>query len=192
MPGFVDVGLEARLQGIEQQLRALRTRNPLDAGAIVNASGQYVPLSALAFGQAAAVRTDTVQITENSGQWYTGDPFVDVYVTSGRLRVDVAALLTASGNKAKMRMGYAILGPGSVPGGNNGSQVVGPDDVRCLSVLMDSQGISQEMAAGYPVLHEGLTPGWYRIESRYRLTTAAGASGYYGTAVNRRIFATPL
>lgn len=183
--------LEARLQSLEAFRRSVQARNPLDSSAVVNASGQYVPLSSLAFGAVSAQRTDVVQITENSGQWYSGDPSLDVFVSGGRLRVDIAALLSASGNKAKMRMSYAILGPGDTPGANNGSVVVNPDDTTSLSVLMDAQGISQELSAGYFNLHTGLARGWYRLESRYRLTTAAGATGYYGTATNRRLYAQP-
>lgn len=195
MAGIRDTSLEAKIAEIEDQLRALRARNILDLAYVVGADGASVPLSSIAFGQAAAAQAQSVEIngtpdTVGGAGWFSGDPSVNVLVNGGRLRVDIAASLVATGNKCSMFMSYAVLGPVSTPNTTAGQVVVEAAYDRAIEVQHNGLGMDQRASMGTFGLHTGLAPGWYTIASRYALSYSSSAAPY-GAATNRRIAATP-
>ena len=195
--------LTAEIEKIQRQLRDLAVGNPLNRGAVQNASGAYVPLTSLAFGQASKADPTRIEMGTTStapGQlgWYSGGPFVNVLVMGGKLRVDVAAALTARGNKCSTFVSYAILGPGdpTIPPGpstwtSRGEALVDPAFDRALEVQHSGAGMDQRAAFGTFGLHEGLAAGWYTVDLRYALVFSGTPDGPYGSVQNRRVAATP-
>lgn len=195
MAGVVDQSFEAKFLELEAQVRAMRARNPLDDAAVVSpTTGGYVAMSSLAFGQVTASDPALLEILTPAGiggsGWIAGNPVVDVYVTGGRLRVDVAAALTASGNKLSMFMSYGLIGPTTAPG-QAGALIVGPAFDRAVEVQHSHAGQDQRAAAGTFGLHTGLARGWYRVACYYA-TSYSNTSYPYGSAQNRRLAAAPL
>lgn len=180
------------LADLQRQVRDLAIGNPLNKGAIQDASGRFVPLSQLAFGQVAARDSSQISLTTNSPTWVVTGPQLDVYVQSGRLRLDVAGWLIVGGLNLRLSMSYAVNGPSDRANGA-GPQVVGPSELRALALESKGNAISYQMAAGFPDLVEGLAPGWYRVRGAYQLV---GEVNYpedtFGYVINRRIFATPF
>jgi hypothetical protein len=186
-----DTSLEARIASLEAVVRSQRSSNLTDRAAVVNASGRYVPLSALAFGQVAAVDLTQFTLTANEAAWKLGAPALDVYVTGGKLRVDVAARIVTGGFNLRMGMSYRLTGPTAEPS-DAGAEVRAPNESRAL-LLKNQQGAFAEMAAGFPDLVEGLNPGWYRVQGAYQLLGELNdPADTFGAASNRRLFATPL
>ncbi len=196
--------LEQRLQDLEQGMRSLLAGNWTDRASVVNAAGAYVPLSSLAFGMVGAtLNTDVTPVQLNgvantaggTGFQSKGGPVLDVLVTGGRLRVDVAAGMTSSGNKAGMYVSYGLRGPspdlvtsqaGAGPlVGFNGDTLLG---IECFH---SGQGQQQDWTGGSFALHTGLTPGWYHIEARYLLGYSSTTYAPYGIAYFPRLVATP-
>lgn len=195
MAGVVDQSLEAKFLELEAAVRAMRARNPLDDAAVVSPStGAYVAMSSLAFGQVADSDASLLEVITPSGiggsAWIAGNPAVNVYVTGGRLRVDVAAALVASGNKLSMFMSYALFGPSTVAAAPSAPQLVAPAYSRAVEVQHNSTGMDHRMAAGTFGLHTGLVTGWYRVVSYYA-TAYSNTTNPYGSAENRRLAATP-
>ena len=191
MAQYRDASLEARIAALEATVRSQRASNLTDRAAVVNASGRYVPLSALAFGQVAAVDLGQYTLRENTATWKLGAPALDVYVTGGKLRVDVAARIVTGGFNLRMGMSYRVTGPTTDPS-DAGAQVRAPDESRAI-LLKNQQGAFAEMAAGFPDLVENLNPGWYRVQGAYQLLGEQNTpDDTYGAAFNRRLFATPL
>jgi hypothetical protein len=195
--------LAAEIQRMQRQIRDLAVGNPLNRGAVQNASGLYVPLSSLAFGQATAVDPARLEMgTTSTGPgflgWYSGGPYVNVLVMGGKLRVDLAAALTAQGNKCSTFVSYALLGPGptDVPPGpgtwtTRGELLVEPAQDRAIEIQHNGSGMDQRAAMGTFGLHTGLTPGWYTVDLRYALAFSGTTGGPYGSVQNRRVAATP-
>ncbi len=193
MPAPQDNSLEGRLAELERRLRSLETGNLLERASVVDASGEYVELSSLAFGQASAVEPLTAQFTVNSPAWSYGAPTLDVYVTGGRLRVDLAAHLLAYGVNLRMAMGYRLLGPGDEEGGDLDTVAQAPADSRALFVISNGETIATQVSSGIADLATGLARGWYRVQCAYQLSGETQPAGQTsGAALNRRLFATPL
>lgn len=187
------------LQALDRKVRDLAIGNPLNRGAVRDAAGDYVLISQLAFGSVAAVDVALVQMSTTSEVpgglgWYGWGPQVNVLVTGGRLLVNVAAALTASGNKVSTFMGYGIYGPGvDKPAGLAlaGPLIVAPAYDRSIEVQHGGTGMDQRAAMGTFGLHEGLPEGWYTVQAQYALSFSGTTGGPYGDASNRRILATP-
>lgn len=198
MAGIVDDTLEQRLGELEAQVRALRTRNPLESASVVNSQGRYVAISSLAFGQVQSVRpgVGVVSLTgpANTGVsapvWTDGDPQVSVLVTGGKLRVDFAALLAVVGKQARMIMGYSLTwtGPPDAPDSQS-FPVTFPDYYR--SIFAYSYDAAALFAGGTFFSHEGLIPGWYRARSAYSLLHEPTTTAPTGSVDNPRIAAAP-
>jgi hypothetical protein len=186
--------LEKWMLDVERQLRDLATGNALNQGAVQKATGEYVPLSGLAFGQVPARDATQLSLTVNTATWQLGTPTLDVFVSGGRLRVDVAGWLIVGGVNLRMAMSYQVNGPSPAGQADGGGPVVSAPDVsRALAIKSAGNAASYELAAGFPDLVEGLTRGWYRVRGAYQLVGEANApADTFGYAINRRIFASPL
>lgn len=190
--------LEQRLADLEAGYRALMTGNWTERASVVDAQGRAVRLSALAFGQVVARDNSQLSLGQNTAAWVQGAPVLDVLVTGGRLRVDVAAWLIVGGLNLRMSMSYRVIGPATVDGQGvtqlgTGPTAVAPDTTRALALESKGNAISYQMAAGFPDLVEGLAPGWYRVRGEYQLVGEQQLpEDLFGYAINRRIFATPL
>lgn len=186
--------LQSWMRAVDRQLRDLAIGNPLNRGSVQNADGRWVPLQSVAFGQVVARDPTVFGLATNTPAWILGTPMLDVYVQGGRLRVDVAANLVASGINLRMGMGYRVVGPS--PNGvadGTGPMVQAPDEGRALLLLSTGQAAYVQMAAGFPDLVEGLAPGWYRVQAAYQLSGEDNTpDDTAGNASNRRLFAAPL
>lgn len=188
--------LTRMLMEIQREQRDTATGNPLNRGSVRNAAGQWVSISSLAFGSVGA--TDLSLVSFNvpanggvGGQGWSGwGPQVEVYVTGGKLRVDVAAALTASGNKFSMYMGYAIYGPSAAQGGAKALAVAAAYD-RSIEVQHNSTGMDHRAAMGTFGLHTGLAAGWYLVQAQYACSYSNFTTAQYGDAANRRLLVTP-
>lgn len=196
MPEPSSFSLEKRLADLESEVRSLRSANLLNRASVVNAEGDYVELSSLAFGQAAATSNGLVELwgTANAGPggvaWTAGAPSVDVRVTGGRLRVDIAGALVASGNKCSAFLGYSVLGPGLAEGTQT-VEFAAPAYERAVECQHSGTGMDARLAAGTFALHEGLPEGWYTVAARYALSYSGSTTQPYGAFTNRRLSATP-
>lgn len=192
MAQIAETSLEARIAALEAQARSLAASNWTDRASVTNASGRFVPLSSLAFGQVVAEMPPVVELwgVANAGPggvgWIAGDPTLDVYVSGGGLRVDVGAALTASGNKCSMFMSYAVIDL------SVGQTLVAPDYARSIEVQHNAQGMDQRAAMGTFGFDLQLVQGWYRVQARYALSYSGWTSTPYGSAERRRIAATPF
>lgn len=192
MAQIPEVSLEARIRDLEAFQRSLQAGNLTDLASVVDASGAYVPLSSLAFGQVTARDAGQVQLLVNTATWYVGGPSLDVFVQGGRLRLDVAGWLIVGGLNLRLSMSYRVTGPSAAPNGA-GAVVVAPDEERSLMLTSKGNAASYEMASGFPDLVEGLDPGWYRVDAAYQLVGEDNTvADTFGSVINRRIFASPL
>lgn len=206
--------LEQRLVDLESAVRSLMTANLTERAAVVDAEGRRVSLAALAFGQVAAsasIETGGAVLTyaqHDSGSQFgtgwrsVGEPlFVDVYVTSGRLRVDLSTGLTvslstglAAGSQAAGSMSYVLLGPVATAGELNGAPPTAApgDSVRTVSTWASTATGRAEVTAGNFGTHTDLPEGWYRVAARYALTYNAGArSSAQASFAGQRLAAVP-
>lgn len=192
MAQLVDTSLEGRLRDLEAAVRSLRATNLTDLATVVDASGATVPLSALAFGQVAARDAGQLTLTANAASWIAGTPALDVFVTGGRLRVDVAARLLVGGSNLRMAMSYSVTGPTDIPS-TTGAPVQAADETRALAIKSTGNAVSVEIAGGFPDLVENLPRGWYRVTSAYQLYGEVNdPADTFGYAFGRRLFAAPL
>lgn len=183
---------------LSKQVRDLAIGNPLNHAEVVNAAGRAVLISQLAFGSVAA--TDVAQVDLNGGNpapapggagWFGWGPAVWVYVTGGKLRVDVAAALHAQGNKTSTYLSYGVYGPTPTAAGAVGPLVTPPAYDRSVMVFDPGVGQGQDLAAGTFGLHSDLAPGWYYVQAQYAMAWSGGMFTY-GNARDRRLLATPF
>lgn len=194
MGQIAERSLEARIIELEAFARSISAGNITDLASVVDASGAYVPLSSLAFGQITARDTGQVQLLTNVSTWFLGTPQLDVFVQGGRCRVDTAGWLIVGGLNLRLSMSYQVAGPSpsKLPDGT-GPVVVAPDESRSLMLTSKGNAASYEMASGFPDLVEGLAPGWYRVNAAYQLVGEDNTpADTFGSVINRRIFASPL
>lgn len=194
--------LSAWMKRVDDELRDLATGNPLNKGAVQDASGRWVPLSSLAFGMVTATDLSTTNLTGGAGPgsvgWIANGPQANVLVSGGRLRVDVAGALEVYGNKAGAYLGYRVLGPGNADdpaqaGVTQTVQVVAPDlSLAVMAFDPDGNGMSKQLAAGTFGLHTGLARGWYTVQCCYFLAYSGSTGSPYGNFRNRRLAATPF
>lgn len=162
------------------------------------ATGKFVPLSSLAFGQVMARRHGTGVVsmlgTANTDVplaiWQYGAPEVTVLVTGGKLRIDWAAVLASVGSQARTVMGYELTftGPPDAPGTQN-LLWYGPN--YYYSIMAHSYDSAAITSGGTFDFHEGLTPGWYRVRSAYAFLYAPSEFAPSGSVDNPRMGATP-
>jgi hypothetical protein len=192
--------LSGWMRGVERQLRDLATGNPLNRGAVQSADGRMVGLQSLSFGSVADERVGLFEMTGEIGGpggvgWFAADgPSAWVLVTGGRLRVDVAGALTASGNRCSVFLSYAALGPSTEAGGPAGPERVAPAYTRAVEVQHDGAvGMDTRAAAGTFGLHTGLPAGWYLVAARYAMSYSGNPDvPPTGSVENRRLLATPF
>lgn len=188
--------LVRELANIRRELRDLAIGNPLNNAEVVDASGNSVTLSQLAFGSVpgtildAAVLYNATPASPGGVGWFAWGPDVWVRVTGGKLRVDVAAALVAQGNKASTYMSYALYGPAETSGGTAALHTEPAYD-RSVELFDPGYGQGLRLAAGTFGLHTGLTPGWYRVAAQYAMSFSGGVHTY-GEVSNRRVLATPF
>lgn len=219
MAQTVDNSLEQRIADLESAVRSLRATNLTDLASVVDASGNPVPLSGLAFGQVAAIwagvgvvhidaapsftadgktASPVPTATPTPGAWYQPSPGLqlDVLVRGGRLRIDWAALLAMVGGNGNAYgvMSYSLdyLGDVNTHGTVPLSRPVPLDYYRAIQIR-DNAAQGATVQSGNWYMHTGLTPGWYRVR-------AGWFHGYTSTATivphidcdNPRIAATPF
>lgn len=194
----VQPSLEQRILDLEAAVRGLRATNQTDRISVVNAAGQAVPLSQLAFGMVAETYDDFVNMqgvanttVDNTATWRADSPTVDVLVNGSRLRVDISGTLFASGNHCSMWMAYALYYRGSASQRNSvKTQVLGPDEVAPISV-QDQTGVGAIISCGGFNLHTGLVSGWYTVEARYAIGYSNTAAAPFANVEGPRMAATP-
>lgn len=209
MAGAPDTGLEGRFAALEAQVRSLMATNWTDRASVVDAAGNAVPLSGLAFGQVAdlwsgvGVMNVSGVLNTSGGPWiYPGHPTVTVLVKGGRLRVDWSALMALNGgNPQQPFSSYWVysyrgtyLGPETAQGTVN-TVVINPDYYRGIAIRDTSAtGTGVYHEGGNWAMHTGLTPGWYKIEGAWQLGWSSASSGStpQGFCDNPRIAAQPL
>jgi hypothetical protein len=214
MAQTVDNTLEERIRQLEAAVRSLRATNLTDRASVVDAAGNAVPLSGLAFGQVSALWAGigVMNVSGVLGQartaltqahWtVTDNPAVTVLIRGGRLRVDWSAMLALNGGNPSANFNaywlysYRVTytGPEGAPG-TVSTVIVNPDYYRSLLVRdMTATGTGAYLQAGNWAMHTDLTPGWYRVQAAWILGYANAASGSppQGFADNPRIAATPL
>jgi hypothetical protein len=128
----------------------------------------------------------------------TAGPTVDLYVTGGRLLVQVGASFEVYGNRCSLYAGYRVLGPVTVATdpltGADQLATAGvardPDYARAAELQDDGTGMNQLGAFSTFDLVTGLAPGWYRITEAYALTYSGTVDAPYGIATDRRLAAT--
>lgn len=186
------------LAELSKQVRDLAIGNTLNHAEVVDASGQAVLISQLAFGSVHAVDLAEVSATTpaNSGPggqgWFGWGPAVWVYVTGGKLRVDIACQEEASGNKCSAYMSYGVYGPSAAAGGAIGPNVAPPTYDRSVETMQYSSGMGARNSMGTFGLHTGLPPGWYYVQAQYATTYSNWTSDQWGIWRNRRLLATPF
>jgi hypothetical protein len=190
--------LEKWMLDVERQLRDLATGNPLNQGAVQKASGEYVPLSSLAFGMVTWTWTEAQLDNGNDGLAIRGvvnaaggsgwlaspppgiNPVLDVLVTGGHLRVDLSASMIVIGRLATASMSYRLTGPATTQAGLGAGGLpvlVNGDSVRAISI--NAPNINGGQGGGSFsnfALEEDLAQGWYRVEARFSLVWAADPS----------------
>jgi hypothetical protein len=186
---------------MQRQLRDLATGNPLNFAEVVDASGRSVPITSLAFGSVPASDLGTVSfsVAANAGPggqgWADWGPWAVVYVSGGKLLVQYAAALVASGNHFSMFMSCAVYGPSATATPASWTalpQVVAASYDRALELQHNAQGQDVRAQFGSFDLHTGLAAGYYRIAGQYAETHSGYTNVQSGTAANRRILATPF
>lgn len=172
-----DDTLEAKLRELEASVRALRTADPF--GILADTAAALVELS----GPASTV---------GGTGWVTGTPAVTLYVGSGRLRVEVAASMVASGNHASAFMSWSVRGPAlTAASAPAAAEVVAPAYDRSIEVQHNGNGQDQRGSMGTFGTHPGLAPGWYYVAARYALSYSGSSLPPYGGISNRRLSAMP-
>jgi hypothetical protein len=193
--------LARELAEMQRQLRDLAIGNPLNSAEVVNAEGRSVPISALAFGSVPAVDNTDVQmsVVANGGVgsqgWYNWGPWATVYVTGGKLLVQYAAALAASGNRFSTFMSCAVYGPSAVPDPPNWTSlgmVVTPTYARAIELQHNATGLEIRAQFGSFDLHEGLAVGYYLVAAQYAEVHSNHTGPQYGNVSSRRILATPF
>lgn len=199
--------LEGRLAALESAVRSLMATNWTDRASVVDAAGNAVPLSSLAFGQVAAVwagvgvvamdgvagQTSSAVTTPSPGAtsttvqpgvWYQPNPGcqVDVLVQGGRLRVDWASLLalgtTTSGEAPYACMSYSLDYLGDVrTHGATPRSRTVVPDYYRSIAIRDNGAVGNSEQMGSWFMHTGLTPGWYRVQAAFFLGYLGASSG---------------
>lgn len=186
MAQTADPSLEQRIADVESQVRAI-------------VAGQALGGTSVAAKIPGAVTLTGIASTLGSVPWTTADgPSVDLFVPSGRFRVDVAASFEVYGNKASLYAGFQVRGPVDARTDPDGSGdylaaapvLVPPDYERSASLQDDGAGMNQLGAfANFDVV-TGLAVGWYRVQAAYALAYGGTTGPPYGIATYRRIAAT--
>ena len=198
-----DTSLAAKVAELERQVADLR-----QTGSRVYdpTTGTFVALSSLAFGQVVAenavvgaVNLTSVASTASPSatdpnNWTYIAPTLDVYVGSGRMRVDFAAVLACNANTTaipEIDMSYRALYRGPVNDGSVNTLAVSPSRYRCIK-LVNYAGSAQVLSYGSFGFHAGLTPGWYRVQPAFFLIYASAPTVVLASADYPRIAVTPL
>jgi hypothetical protein len=206
MVQLADNTLEGRIARLEQQVRSLTAGNLTNNASVVDAQGNAVPLSGLAFGQVQAIQTGngvaSFTGTANTGAgrsvapWMNGALLVNVLVKGGRLRVDWAANMSALGVQVQTIYSYTVtfLGNGAAldPALDVPANVVVPADFYRALVVYDPNNIGAIVGHGTWAFHTGLAPGWYRVRAAYQFGYASTPQAPTANVDYPRIAATPF
>lgn len=122
--------------------------------------------------------------------WTYGGPSVDLLVTGGRIRIDVAASLEVYGNKCSLFAGYRVNGPVVTADLLPGAVAVAPSYEASAQLQDDGVGMNQLGAFSTFDVVSGLAVGWYRVEEAYALAYSGTTGAPYGIATYRRIAVT--
>jgi hypothetical protein len=186
MAQVADASLEARLKDLEDSVRSLQTTATVGGTTVAAANPDPVTLTGTA-GTVGSLPWDV-----------TSGPSVDLYVTGGRLKVDVAASFEVYGNKCSLFAGYQVRGPVSaLTDPLTGADLlaaapvaVAPTLEKSAQLQDDGTGMNQLGAFATFDLVTGLAPGWYRIVEAYDLAYSATTGAPYGIATFRRLAVT--
>jgi hypothetical protein len=201
-----ETSLEARIRDLEAFARSISAGNVTDRASVVNATGEYVPLSDLAFGQVGAENPTVGAISLNSvpnqgnptsldpSNWSYIEPTIDVFVRGGRMRVDFAAVLAANGNTTalpEIAMSYRAMFRGATNDGSVNTLAIAPSRYRCIK-LVNLAGSASVLSYGSFGFHSGLAAGWYRVQPAFILVYASAPASVQASADYPRVAVTPL
>lgn len=216
MAGAPDTGLEGRLAQVEAALRSLMATNWTDRASVVDASGNAVPLSALAFGQVTATTPSYVSVQGSVGSFGNitspdHTPQVVAYCAGGRLRVDFSGQLTASTAPNGDTAGYTSIA--MTPWCRGPYPDAAAAAAGAVSAAVTTRATSQPLqlevdhnlpttistgatAAGSFTLFTNLAPGFYLVAVDYVLdydsTGSTGASPPGGSVRRRNLAVSPF
>jgi hypothetical protein len=182
---IADNSLEARLKDLEDAVRSLLATAAVGGTTVAAANPDAVTLTGTA-GTVGSLPWDV-----------TSGPSVDLYVTGGRLLVQVAASFEVYGNKCSLFAGYRVAGPAplvdpatGIPDFTGAPVTVAPTLEKSAQLQDDGTGMNQLGAFATFDLVTGLAPGWYRIVEAYDLAYSATTGAPYGIATFRRLAVT--
>lgn len=178
-----DDTLEQRLLDLESGLRAVRTTNPfgLVAAEIVldpAGPGQFSILKG-DYDNGTTVATGPRTVPEG--------PWVDLYVGSGRLRVDVSSSVNPVGGAlVEAYIGHRVWGPAVTQADLDAAPVVSSfstSEAFMVQVPNATGASSVRGVGGNFGIRADLTPAWYRARavfgSSYPTAAAATAGGWF-------------
>jgi hypothetical protein len=183
---IADNSLEARIKALEEAVGSLLATRAVGGTTVAATNPAAVTLTGTA-STAGSVAWDT-----------TSGPSADLYVSAGRLLVQVAASFEVYGNKCSMFAGYQVRGPVTVPTDpTTGADLlttapvaVTPSNEKAAQLQDDGTGMNQLGAFSTFDLVTGLGTGWYRVTEAYALTYAGTTDAPYGIATYRRLAVT--
>lgn len=170
--------LERRIADLESAVRALVAGGAVGGTAVAAADPSQLTLTGV-------INTSTLSA------WGYNGPDVDLFVTAGRLLVQVAARLDIAGINTSLYMGYQVLGPAADQASLAGAAVaVAPDTVKSLSLQDHGAAQGTQGSISSFDLVTGLANGWYRVRSAYALGYTSQTTAPVGIATNRRLAVT--
>jgi hypothetical protein len=178
-----DNSLEGRIAALEQWQRASQNTNAVVGSAVAAVNTGQVSLTGVANAGVGSVGWDLA-----SG------PSVDLFVSGGRVRVDLAARLEVHGNKTSVYAGYQVRGPVADPAVTDlgtAPVVLAPDVARAIE-FQDPDGTGMSRLGGFGVhdIATALAVGWYRFTMVYFLAYGGTTTAPYGNITNRRLTVT--
>lgn len=185
MPQLTDNTLEARIRALEERVQSMQSAAAVGGTTVAAVNDGSVTLTGVA-GSSGGVPWNT-----------TAGPEVDLFVTGGRVRVDVAASFEVYGNKCSLFAGYRVIGPtptndpiSGLPDFTGALTVRAPDYAHAAELQDDGTGMNQLGAFATFDLVTGLDTGWYRITEAYALSYSGTTGAPYGIATDRRLAVT--
>lgn len=156
-------------------------------------------LSAAAVGGTSVAATDPASVTLTGTAntplgvvpWQYNGPTVELFVSGGRLRIDLAAAIEVTGAKAEYFLGYRVIGPSVDQAGLASAPVrIDPTYATAYSVRYTGQPMAATGNGGTFDLVTGLPIGWYRIVQAQSLSYGSDTGIPNGFAQNRRLAVT--
>jgi hypothetical protein len=179
-----DDSLEQRLADLESAVRALQGAAAVGGTSVASTTPGTYTLTGVAS-------------TVGSVGWVTDQgPSVDLFLATGRVRVDVGAAFEVYGNKASLYAGFRVLGPALFVSADGVPDFTGAPVARAPafdpSAQLQDDGVGMNQLGGFSNwdVVTGLDVGWYRVAACYFLAYSGTSGAPYGAVSYRRIAAT--